>query len=299
LAADNTTLALGNGSINGGDVTQAQRYAVNLDGGTTAAGGPTGPPPPSNAGEQITNARGKSIGMSPEAADMYEVRAVRQSLTASTVTIAIQLDTSAGAPQAAAVSGTLRFVTTEIGTPTNIRLGSGAPAGTSFFVNDTDTASGRLGFTINAPVNQTFGDGQQQLLLIDFTIVGSGSTALSFDDSQAERFVGDANGNQTTAPVTFSNNTVTLSPTAAPISLAGQVVATDGRAVAKALVTITGADGTSRTIMSNSFGYFRFSDLEVGQYVVSARHKTFEFTPQVVGAQSSVEDLRLEAHPRK
>jgi hypothetical protein len=61
LAADNTTLALGNGSINGGDVTQAQRYAVNLDGGTTAAGGPTGPPPPSNAGEQITNARGKSI----------------------------------------------------------------------------------------------------------------------------------------------------------------------------------------------------------------------------------------------
>jgi hypothetical protein len=293
---------LGNGAINGGDVTQAQRYSVGLD-GATPAGGPTGPPAPPmmTASEQINGAQTQSDISAPEA-NVYSVTAVRQSLTATTITVAIQLDTDAGSTGAASVSGTLRFETTQIGTPTNIRLGSGAPASTSFFVNDTETAMGKLGFTINTPVNQTFAVGQQQLLLIDFTIVGSGSTVLSFDDSQAETFVGDVNGNEYTT-ATFPPNTVSLSPTAALAGISGQVRNAEGVGFSGVTVTLldTGT-GQTQTTVTGADGRYEFNNLPVGvSYIVTSQLARHSFSPasKVVSLFEGMTDINFIAAPTK
>ncbi|MCA1589803.1 MAG: carboxypeptidase regulatory-like domain-containing protein, partial [Acidobacteria bacterium] len=267
---------LGSGAVNAGDVTQAQRYAVGLDGGTVAAGGPAARGSLSVDG--AVDEEGKGGEGAPGAiASTYEVRAVKYFLTGSTLTVAIQLTTGAGKTGAASVGGTLRFETAKIGTPTNFRLGSGAPANTSFFVNDADTANGRLGFTINAPVNQTFATGEQYLLLIDFTVIGSGETTLSFDDSQAQRFVGDANGNQFTT-ATFPPTTISLTPTAAGVTVSGRVLDREGRGVSKARVTMQDQEGNVFASLTNPFGYFLITDLTAGgTYVAEVRHRRLRF----------------------
>jgi hypothetical protein len=304
LAPDNVTLMLGDGSINGGDVTQAQRYAVGMDGGTTAAGGPTAPPPPPpmSESEQISEAQTESVTTAPEA-NIYTVTAVRQSLTASTLTVAIALNSDAGSTGASSVSGTLRFLPGEIATPTNIRLGSGAPVNTSFFPNETETAMGKLGFTINAPVNQTFALGQQQLLLIDFTVVGTGSTVLSFDDSQAQRFVGGVNGSPaSTTPPTFPTNTVSLSPTAATASVSGRVTTAKGNGIRGVEVSLTDSEGQVRTTLTKEGGYYQFDDVEVGSsYIIKATAKRYIFSEptQLLNINEETEEVNFIANPIK
>ena len=295
LASDSTP-ALGNGIVNAGDATQAQRYSRGFD-PITAAGGPTGSASPlANALNAVSELENSPVELKT-IQNVYELSAVRQSSTATTVTIAIQLTAGANKNSAAGFGGTLRFDAAAIGSPTNIRLGSGAPSGTSFFVNSTDTANGRLGFAINTPVDQTVAVGQQQLLLIDFTITGTGSTNLSFDDSQAQRFVGDANGNQLPSAV-FSPTTISLSPTAAPATISGRVVTAANRGLGQAFVTLTDSNGAKRTATTNPFGYFRLTDIAAGiNYAVTIQHKTQGFAPQVISVNNDLTDLQFIALP--
>lgn len=70
------------------------------------------------------------------------------------------------------------------------------------------------------------------------------------------------------------NNT----PTAANSSVSGKVIASDGRGIRNARISITLPNGEIRTVLSSSFGYYRFDDLEVGNtYVLSIASKRFTF----------------------
>lgn len=327
LAQDGVTLQLGNGSINTGDVTQAQRYAVGLDrinGAVPAAGGPAAPggakPFILEDAQQTENSEepydrlydsdipGEDADNAQAVQATYEVRAVRESLTATTLTVAIRLDTDASAATpAASVGGTLRFDQLKLSNPTNVRLGSGPPAGTSFFANTSDTANGRLGFTINAPVNQTFGTGERQLLLIDFTVIGTGSTDLSFDDSQAQRFVGDVNGNELTNSE-FPTTSISLSPTSAAVTVSGRVVFTEAkgnsifgsrsRVFARAKVSFIDAQGEKRSRQTNRFGFFQFEAVETGYtYIFEAEGKNNRFAPQVVTVNETIDNLNFTSSP--
>ncbi|HSK70330.1 MAG TPA: hypothetical protein VK892_01450, partial [Pyrinomonadaceae bacterium] len=309
LSQDGTTLLLGNGAINTGDVTQAQRYAVGLDGAPPPAGGPSSAPvsPPGEMADEKENYDDSSETAEAVQA-VYEVRAVRESLTATTLTVAIRLDTGASvATLAASVGGTLRFDQTKLSNPTNIRLGSGAPLGTSFFANTSDTANGRLGFTINAPVNQTFGTGQQKLLLVDFTLIGIGSTTLSFDSSQAQRFVGDVQGNELTNSE-FPPTEISLSPTSATVSVSGRVILLEGktenlfngrsRTAARATVSFIDAQGQTRTRQTNERGFFQFEAVETGYtYVFEVSAKGRQFAPQVVTVNETIDNLNFSPIP--
>lgn len=313
LDTDNTTLLLGNGKVNSGDVTQAQRYSVgldkNLDGTVPAAGGPAAPlANPLN--ETADEAQDVNSSFEQDAAvqAVYEVRAIRESLTATTLTVAIRLDTdAAAATQAASVGGTLRFNPSQLSNPTNVRLGSGAPAGTSFFTNTSDVANGRLGITINAPVNQTFAVGKQNLLLIDFTVTGAGATILSFDNSQAQKFVGDVQGNELTN-TEFPPTETSLSPTSALVSVSGKVIFPDekaanefssrSRATTRARVWYTDALGQTRSVQTNERGYFRFEAVEAGYtYLFEAEAKGRRFAPQVVTVNETIENLNIISAP--
>jgi Carboxypeptidase regulatory-like domain len=71
-----------------------------------------------------------------------------------------------------------------------------------------------------------------------------------------------------------------LVPTAASVSLSGKVTTIDGSGIRNVLVTLTQSDGTTRTVLTASFGYFRFDEIEAGQIVIiNVRSKRFTFIP--------------------
>lgn len=70
---------------------------------------------------------------------------------------------------------------------------------------------------------------------------------------------------------------------AAPVSVRGRVMSPFGRGLGRVRVRLTEADGTSRTALTNSFGYYNFEDLSSGQTVtLEAFSKQFNFAPQII-----------------
>ncbi|MBS1797508.1 MAG: carboxypeptidase regulatory-like domain-containing protein [Acidobacteria bacterium] len=88
-----------------------------------------------------------------------------------------------------------------------------------------------------------------------------------------------------------------LAPTAAGVSVSGRVLTSGGRALANAVVVLQAPDGTSRSVRTNSFGYYRFDDVASGEnYVISASAKGQRFTPRVVTVADNLTDVDLTAN---
>ena len=87
-----------------------------------------------------------------------------------------------------------------------------------------------------------------------------------------------------------------LIPLAASVSVSGRVLSPAGRSVSRAIVYLTNPQGTTRTVRTSSFGYFRFEETEVGQtYIVSVVSKQYQFTPQVVALTEEISELNFTA----
>ncbi len=85
-------------------------------------------------------------------------------------------------------------------------------------------------------------------------------------------------------------------PTAANVSIAGRVVTANGRGISNARVTITGENGAGRSALTNSFGYYRFDEVEIGKtYVISAARKRYRFSPRVVSLMDELTELDFTA----
>lgn len=79
--------------------------------------------------------------------------------------------------------------------------------------------------------------------------------------------------------------------TAAHVGVGGRVVDSAGFAIPRAIVTITGADGATRSTRTNSFGYYRFDDVEVDvTYIMNASKKGYVFAPRIVSVQDEIAD---------
>ena len=82
----------------------------------------------------------------------------------------------------------------------------------------------------------------------------------------------------------------TFAPTAAEVTAGGRVLTTDGRGIRNVLITMTGANGESRTAISSAFGYFRFDNVAAGgTYIFSVRAKRYAFSQPTL-VRSIVED---------
>ncbi len=314
----------GDGFVNAGDVTQARRYAAGLD-TVQAAGGPTAAPSmlqasnedelssdqtvekPNEKTGDFEKAEDENLAESESDAEEQaaivaaprELRPVRASLVGNVLTVAVNLNTDAADTPANAVGFTLLFDTNVLSNPTNIRLGANSPAATIITSNDTQAAMGRIGIVLDLPVSpaQTFPTGDAQLVLIDFTVAPNppASTTLNFGDTPVQRFVGDINGNA--LPTTFSSGNVSLiTPTAAAVNLSGRVLTSHGRGIGKAIVTLTDSSGKERQTITNPFGYYRFSDVSVGEtYILATRSKRYIFTPgtQIVSVVDEMTHLNF------
>jgi hypothetical protein len=86
----------------------------------------------------------------------------------------------------------------------------------------------------------------------------------------------------------------TLAPTAALVSIGGNVLTADGRGIKNVMVTLTDSSGESRSVLTGSFGYYRFTDVQVGEiYVltVQAKKYIFAYPSKVVSVQEELTSL--------
>jgi hypothetical protein len=87
-----------------------------------------------------------------------------------------------------------------------------------------------------------------------------------------------------------------FAPTAATVSISGRVLTPEGRGLTNATVTLTGANGYSRTSRTSTIGYYRFDEVESGQtYIFTLNSKRYQFTPQVVTVMENLSDLNFTA----
>ena len=83
-------------------------------------------------------------------------------------------------------------------------------------------------------------------------------------------------------------------PTAAAVSVGGRVLTAKGRGISRVRVVLTMPNGELKTALTNSFGYYRFTDIPVGEtYIFTVRHKQYIFRPQVLTISDAVENLNF------
>ena len=100
------------------------------------------------------------------------------------------------------------------------------------------------------------------------------------------------------APAATDGTFTMTSATAASVNLAGQVLMANGRGLRNAQVRLTTADGTTRTVMSSAFGYYRFTDVQAGQTVtIEILSKRYGFQARTVNVSGDVSDLNFIAEP--
>lgn len=74
-----------------------------------------------------------------------------------------------------------------------------------------------------------------------------------------------------------------LAPTAATVAVSGRVVTATGSGIRSVQVTLTDDSGASRTVLTGSFGYYRFDQITAGQTVIlSVQAKRFTFAQPIL-----------------
>jgi hypothetical protein len=84
-----------------------------------------------------------------------------------------------------------------------------------------------------------------------------------------------------------------LAPTAALVTVSGRVLTTSGQGIRNVTVMLTDASGAIRFATTGTFGYFRFTEVEVGQiYILEAASKKFTFAEptRVLSVQDEIAD---------
>lgn len=83
-------------------------------------------------------------------------------------------------------------------------------------------------------------------------------------------------------------------PTAAEVSVSGRVLASDGRGVTNARVTLSGPNGQVWTIVTGRRGTFSFDTIPAGEtYVLSVGSRRFQYEPRVLSLNDSVSDIEF------
>ena len=165
--------------------------------------------------------------------------------------------------------------------------------------DNVGTLSSSLSVTCNPTVPGTlrvvlFGtmpiSGAGTLLKLNFNAVGTSGTMspLTF---QSFMFNEGA-----PLDVTTDGQVLVLAPTAAGVSIEGQVLTADMRGLSDARVTLTNGNGESRTVKTNSFGYYRFDDVPAGQnYTLEAKSRRYNFMPLVLPVGDNLAGINIIA----
>jgi Carboxypeptidase regulatory-like domain len=89
-----------------------------------------------------------------------------------------------------------------------------------------------------------------------------------------------------------------LAPTASSVLISGRILTANGRGIRNVRVTLTAPSGEIRTVISSSFGYFRFDEIAAGEtyiFRVFAKRFTFANPTQVITATENLDDVNFVA----
>ncbi len=142
----------------------------------------------------------------------------------------------------------------------------------------------------------------------DFTITQSVVASGGGQNSAGGAFAVDGTIGQSVAGGRIGNtpffltsgfwNFLPLAPTAANVSVGGQVLTPSGGGIRNVQVMLTAPDGQIRTAQTGTFGYYRFEGVPVGEtYIISifSRRFTFSQPTRVVAVLDAVADINFIA----
>jgi Carboxypeptidase regulatory-like domain len=132
---------------------------------------------------------------------------------------------------------------------------------------------------------------------------GQNSTggAFSVDGTTGQSAAGNAVGNTPFAVTSGFWNFTAMAPTAANVGIGGRVITANGNGIRNVVVILTAPNGTSRTIQTGTFGYFKFEEVEVGgTYIISVYSKRYGFSQptRILSVQEEIADLEFVANDR-
>ncbi|HEX8248457.1 MAG TPA: hypothetical protein VF599_09820 [Pyrinomonadaceae bacterium] len=147
---------------------------------------------------------------------------------------------------------------------------------------------------------------QNGVYVLQQSITSSGGGTSTQTSSGGTSFSVTGAIGQTAAGTTLSNSPFTVksgfftpepfAPTAASVSVSGRILTPEGNGLRNARVLLTDAQGNTRAVISSSFGYFRFVEIEVGQaYILTVASKRYQFAAQTLIVSEEIADLNLVA----
>lgn len=174
---------------------------------------------------------------------------------------------------------------TGTGSRTNLLTAVVTPVGSSFSDLAGDIGSSSVAYTASTP---------NQALAYSSDFIGFGAPivernlALSFSSVTPALSIGPSgflNSFSAAGTGTFAANPgpVFIPITAASVTISGQVFSLKGTGLEGARVSLTNSEGVTVTTRTDSSGYYRFNDIEIGQAVViSVTSKRNTFAPRAV-----------------
>jgi len=87
-----------------------------------------------------------------------------------------------------------------------------------------------------------------------------------------------------------------FTPSAANVAVSGQVLSSNGTGIVRATVIVTDGNGISRSVNTNSFGFYTIDNLAAGNlYTFQASAKGYDFQPQIMTVNDNVIGLNFTA----
>lgn len=283
-------ISLGNGVMSVSDYTQAGRYAAGLD-VVNPSGGPT-----SQSFASLEFDGNKLIGKDFAQSNMLPriLRVVNATaFPGLQVVVSIEID-SDGNENGFGFS--LNYDSTKLSNPF---VQKGIDSQTATLLSNTNQ-SGKVGVVLALPAGQTMQSGTRQIVAIRFDVAAnasSGLTPLTFNDMPVFREVVDENAD--TLTTTFQDGSINISaPTSANVNVSGRVTMSNGNGVYRAVVSITDSNGFVHTVLTNPFGYYRFTEIPAGEtYIINVNHKRYQFNPslQILTIIEDMENINFTA----
>ncbi|HLA95930.1 MAG TPA: carboxypeptidase-like regulatory domain-containing protein [Pyrinomonadaceae bacterium] len=86
-----------------------------------------------------------------------------------------------------------------------------------------------------------------------------------------------------------------FAPTAAMVSISGRITTIGGQPISRVSVIVEGPGGLIMSAITNTFGNFHINNIQAGQtYIVSARHRRYEFAPQVISVNDEISGFVMQ-----
>ena len=279
----------GDGQILSNDLVQTRRDTARNDAlrpaaGTNQEGG--------SFVEQTLKLKELDV-FNPVIADPNVQVVSRDSSRGSTVVVPIEVDVSS---DVVAFGFSIEFDRTRL-TYQSAALGTGVPAGSSLTLNIdkiNDTPTAKLGIVVDS--GNQFAFGTRQLVTVTFTVANDapyGTTPITISGDPTPRST--SNSNAILVTTTYNNGTVNIaSPTSANVPVSGRVVNQKGTGISRIAVQLIDTNGSVRTVYSNSFGYYRFEEVEVGQtYVLGISSKKYSSPSQTINVSEELSDINF------